>query len=89
VEWRGERRDAAAEHLDDVEGDLLAACREIVGEAVPIITSWDQHANMTDLRVKSASMIIGHKTNPHSDYVPIGRVGEKPTRMGKGKRAQP
>lgn len=65
--------DAAAEHLDDVEGDLLSACRGIVGETVPIITSWDQHANMTDLRVKSASMVIGHKTNPHSDYVPIGR----------------
>jgi microcystin degradation protein MlrC len=63
----------AAEHLDDVEGDLLAACREIVGEAVPINTCWDQHANMTDLRVKSATMIIGHKTNPHTDYVANGR----------------
>ena len=65
--------DAAAEHLDDVEGDLLAACRAIVGENVPIMTCWDQHANITPLRVKSASMLIGHKTNPHQDYVPIGR----------------
>jgi microcystin degradation protein MlrC len=63
----------AAEHLDDVEGDLLAACREIVGEAVPINTFWDQHANMTDLRVKSATVIIGHKTNPHTDYAENGR----------------
>ncbi len=64
---------AAAEHLDDCEGDLLAALREFLGEKVPIMASLDGHANVTPLMVKQASMLIGVKTNPHYDFVPVGR----------------
>lgn len=63
---------AVAEHLDDCEGDLLAALRGLLGDKVPLIASLDGHANVTPLMVKSASMLIGVKTNPHYDFVPVG-----------------
>lgn len=63
---------AAAEHLDDCEGDLLVALRGLLGDKVPLIASLDGHANVTPLMVKSASMLIGVKTNPHYDFVPVG-----------------
>jgi len=64
---------AAAEHLDDCEGDFLAALRSALGDKVAIIASLDGHANVTPLMVKSASMLIGVKTNPHYDFAPVGR----------------
>ena len=64
---------AAAEHLDDCEGDFLAALRSALGDKVAIIASLDGHANVTPLMVKSANMVIGVKTNPHYDFAPVGR----------------
>jgi microcystin degradation protein MlrC len=64
---------AVAEHLDDCEGDLLAALRESLGPQVPLIASLDGHANVTPLMVQQASMLIGVKTNPHYDFVSVGR----------------
>ena len=64
---------AAAEHLDDCEGDLLVALRGLLGDKVALIASLDGHANVTPLMVKHASMLIGVKTNPHYDFVPVGR----------------
>jgi len=64
---------AAAEHLDDCEGDFLATLRGFLGEQTPLIASLDGHANVTPLMVKHASMLIGVKTNPHYDFVPVGR----------------
>ncbi len=55
---------AVAEHVDDCEGDLLAALRELLGEKVPLIASLDGHANVTPLMVKHASVLLGVKTNP-------------------------
>ena len=64
---------AVADHCDDCEGDLLAALRNLLGDKIPIIASLDGHANVTPLMVKHASMLIGVKTNPHYDFVPVGR----------------
>ncbi|HZY59154.1 MAG TPA: M81 family metallopeptidase [Candidatus Binataceae bacterium] len=64
---------AVADHVDDCEGDLLGAIRAVVGEKVPIIAALDGHANVTPLMVRQATMLIGVKTNPHYDYVPVGR----------------
>ena len=58
----------------DGEGDFLAAIRNLIGENVPLIAALDGHANVTPLMVKSASMLIGVKTNPHYDFVPVGRT---------------
>src|SRR5713101_10073601 len=64
---------AAAEHLDDCEGDFLATLRGFLGETIPIIASLDGHANVTPLMGKSTSMLIGVKTNPHYDFVLVGQ----------------
>jgi len=64
---------AVAEHLDDCEGDLLTALRASIGDKTPLIASLDGHANVTPLMVRSASMLIGVKTNPHYDFVSVGR----------------
>ncbi|MBM4258731.1 MAG: M81 family metallopeptidase [Deltaproteobacteria bacterium] len=58
----------------DGEGDFLAAIRNLIGDKVPLIAALDGHANVTPLMVKSASMLIGVKTNPHYDFVPVGRT---------------
>ena len=63
----------AVENIDDGEGDFLAAIRNLIGDKVPLIASLDGHANVSPLMVKSASMLIGVKTNPHYDFVPVGR----------------
>ena len=64
----------AVENVDDGEGDFLAAIRNLIGDKIPLIVSLDGHANVSPLMVKSASMLIGVKTNPHYDFVPIGRT---------------
>jgi microcystin degradation protein MlrC len=64
---------AVADHIDDCEGDLLAAIRAIVGDKVPVIASLDGHANVTPQMVQQATMLIGVKTNPHYDFLPVGR----------------
>jgi len=64
---------AVAQHVDDCEGDLLSAIRTVVGDKVPVIASLDGHANVTPLMAQQATMLVGVKTNPHYDFVPIGR----------------
>jgi microcystin degradation protein MlrC len=53
------------ENLEDAEGDLIAAVRDIVGDDVPIISTLDLHANITDLMVGKADVLIGFDEYPH------------------------
>jgi len=55
------------EHLDDGEGYLLAAVREAVGPKVPIVTTLDLHANMTQRMIKNCNALTGYDTYPHTD----------------------
>ena len=38
---------AAVENVDDLEGDLIRAVREIVGARIPIVVTLDLHAHVT------------------------------------------
>jgi microcystin degradation protein MlrC len=58
----------AAEGMDDVEGEQLAICREILGPDVPIVLSLDHHANITHKMVDLSTAIVGHRTQPHDPY---------------------
>lgn len=58
----------AAEGEDDVEGHLLSAVRDRVGDRVPVVVGLDHHANLTARMVAHASAIIGHRTQPHDTY---------------------
>ncbi len=58
----------AAEGIDDVEGEQLALCREILGPDVPIVLELDHHANVTRKMVSLSDAIVAHRTQPHDPY---------------------
>jgi microcystin degradation protein MlrC len=51
----------------DPEGTLLAMARRVVGERVPIVASYDLHANVSEANVELINAYIGYRTNPHLD----------------------
>ena len=54
------------DELEDAEGDLIQAVREIVGETW-IVTTLDLHANITTQMAHHSDVIIGFDTYPHID----------------------
>src|SRR5215470_5424045 len=52
---------------DDPDGALLALVRDIVGPDVPIVATFDLHANVSARMVGSVDVFIGYRTNPHLD----------------------
>lgn len=64
----------ASEHMDDVEGAQLQACRDVLGPRIPIVLSLDHHANITRKMVALATAIVGHRTQPHDPF-DTGRIG--------------
>jgi microcystin degradation protein MlrC len=65
---------AAADGVDDMEGEQLALVRELLGPDVPIVTSLDHHANITQAMIDLSSAVVGHRTQPHDPY-DTGRIG--------------
>lgn len=59
---------AASEKIDDVEGNLLAAVREVVGEDVPIVVPLDHHANITKQIMERADVVVGYQEEPHDPF---------------------
>jgi microcystin degradation protein MlrC len=68
---------AAAEDVDDSEGDLLTAVRELVGPGVPIVVTLDLHADVTEPMIRCADAIFGWETYPHRDTFETGVRGAK------------
>lgn len=56
-----------AENNDDVEGYLLEEIRSKIGSRTPIIATLDLHANISELMVQKADVLIGYDTYPHTD----------------------
>lgn len=52
---------------DDPEGVLFERVREIVGPDVPVVATFDLHANVSDRMVDLIDAFIGYRTNPHLD----------------------
>ncbi|MEX1018189.1 MAG: M81 family metallopeptidase [Litorilinea sp.] len=59
---------AAAESEPDVEGDLIAATRAIIGPDIPIVTPLDHHANVTRRMIDLVDGLVGHRTQPHDPF---------------------
>jgi microcystin degradation protein MlrC len=51
----------------DPEGTLLTLVRGVVRDAVPIVASYDLHANVSAANVELVNAYIGYRTNPHLD----------------------
>ncbi len=64
----------ASEDMDDVEGAQLQACRDVLGNDIPIVLGLDHHANITRKMVALSTAIVGHRTQPHDPY-DTGRIG--------------
>lgn len=57
-----------AEGYEDCEGDLLSRMRALVGPSVPIGAVLDLHCNVTDLMLKSATVLVACREYPHTDF---------------------
>ncbi len=55
-----------SDEYPDIEGKVLKEVRKIAGDR-PVISTFDLHANYTQLMVESADMLIGYDTYPHID----------------------
>ena len=49
---------AVSETVHDIEGDLLAAARALVGPGVPIVATLDLHAHVTEAMVTNADGLV-------------------------------
>ena len=66
---------AVSETVHDIEGDLLAGARALVGPGVPIVATLDLHAHVTEAMVTNADGLVAWETYPHRDSYTTGRRG--------------
>ena len=52
---------------EDPDGALYALAREAAGPQVPVLSTVDLHANISQRMVDSADCILSYRTNPHVD----------------------
>ena len=50
-----------------MDGRILQAVREIVGEGCPVYAVLDQHCNVSEAMVTPATAILVERTYPHTD----------------------
>ena len=62
-----------AEGVDDGEGYILAAVRNLVGPTVPIVVQLDIHSSLSQAMVEHADVLIGRETYPEVDMAARGR----------------
>jgi microcystin degradation protein MlrC len=55
------------EGMEDAEGDLIAAVRDLVGPDVPIAASYDLHGNVSQRIVDGLDIFSTYRTAPHID----------------------
>ena len=53
--------------LDDAEGDLISAIREVIGTDVLVSASMDLHGNVSDPLVSQVDIITCYRLAPHED----------------------
>jgi microcystin degradation protein MlrC len=57
----------SAEGIDDIEGTILEAVRDLVGPEVPVISTLDLHCHMTDRMIHHATALLDVHEYPHVD----------------------
>ena len=63
------------EELEDPEGEILAAIRNILPQGTHLAATLDHHANVTEMMVENADFLIGYRTHPHVDQFDVGCQG--------------
>jgi microcystin degradation protein MlrC len=64
-----------ADDCPDVEGAVLEDVRGLVGPGVPIVATFDLHANVTTRMVGAADALVAYHTIPHIDVFETGERG--------------
>lgn len=62
-----------AEGEVDADGTTLAAVRELLGPARPLIVTLDYHANVSPLMASASDALIAYRTYPHIDQRARGK----------------
>jgi microcystin degradation protein MlrC len=57
----------SAEGVDDIEGTILAAVRELIGPEKPLIGTLDLHCHSTDAMIENATALLTVHEYPHVD----------------------
>lgn len=70
----------SADEHPDVEGELLAAVRKLIGPKIPLVATLDLHTNITELMARSADCLVLFHTAPHVDVFETGERGAKALR---------
>jgi len=60
------------EEMEDGEGYLLERLRQRLGPDVPIVTTLDLHANITQRMIENATALISCDYYPHTDFYETG-----------------
>ena len=68
----------------DPEGTLLALVRRVVGDQVPVVATYDLHANVSAANVDLVNAYIGYRTNPHLDMRERGAEAAQTLRLLMG-----
>lgn len=64
-----------AEGAPDVEGEVLAAVRSVIGKKIPLVATLDLHAEVTPKMVSHADALVLYHTAPHIDVFETGERG--------------
>ena len=62
-----------AEGIDDGDGHILSAIRDLVGPEVPILAQLDIHSNVSRTMIEKADVLVGRETYPEIDQAERGR----------------
>lgn len=76
---------ASSEKVDDLEGYLLSAVRDVVGDDIPLVVPLDHHANITRQMIDNADVMVGYQTQPHDFFETGYRAAKILFRLIKGK----
>lgn len=62
-----------SEAFPDADGEVLRRVREVTGPGLPIVVTFDLHANLSQQMARHSTALIGYQTNPHLDQRERGR----------------
>src|SRR6185295_14228246 len=62
-----------ADGVDDLEGDICAAVRSLIGPDVPLVVTHDLHGNITQAQADVVDAMFGVHHYPHDDMYDRGR----------------
>lgn len=68
----------------DPEGTILAMIRRVLGPDIPVVATYDLHANVSDANVDLVDAYIGYRTNPHLDMRERGQEAARTIRTLMG-----